>query len=99
MNKKFTPDEEERELLSKEPGKASWKENQRMAEEIYLKALSIDPSHGKTYKGLGQLFEKQGKSTEAVAAYQKYMGLEPNALDQQQIKQRIASLQRSTGQQ
>ncbi len=94
--KRYTPDEEERQLLSKESGQAAWRENQRAAEETYLKILELDPSHARTYRGLGQLFEKQHKNKEAIEAYQKYLQLQSSALDRQVIQQRIEGLQRST---
>jgi predicted Zn-dependent protease len=94
-NQKFTPDEEERQLLGKESGQASWKENQRVAEETYLEVLSIDLFHAKTYRGLGELFAKERKNKEAMTAYRKYLELQPNALDQRQIQHRIEDLERS----
>jgi tetratricopeptide (TPR) repeat protein len=98
LNKKFTPDEEEVELMSKPSGQEAWRENQHLAEETYQKVLSIDANHAKTYRGLGQLYEKERKSKEAFVAYQKYLELEPNALDQYRIRDRIEVLQRSAGQ-
>jgi tetratricopeptide (TPR) repeat protein len=95
LQRKFTPDEEERELLSKPPGQANWQDNSRLAEQSYQKALAADPLHAKTYLGLGQLYEKEGKNKEALAAYQKYLELSPNALDQNRIKLHVESLQRA----
>jgi beta-barrel assembly-enhancing protease len=99
LNRKFTPEEEEHQLMEKESGRATSRENQRSAEEAYQKALSIDPAHAKSYRGLGQLFEKEQKRNDAVLAYQKYLELQPNSLDAHQIQQRIEGLQRSLEQQ
>lgn len=98
LKKKFTPNEEEQELLSKDAGQAAWKQNQRTAEETYQKALAADPAHAKAYRGIGQLYEKERKNKDALTAYQKYLELQPNALDQNRIRQRIEVLQRSAGQ-
>jgi predicted Zn-dependent protease len=95
LERRFTPLEEDRELLSKPEGRAAWEDNKRKAEENYQKALLANPGHAKTYSGLGQLYENEGKGKEAVAAYQKYLELNPNALDQTLVKQRISTLQRS----
>jgi predicted Zn-dependent protease len=98
LQRKFTPDEEERELLSKPPGQAVWQDNSRLAEQSYQKALTADPQYAKTYLGLGQLYEKQGKNKDALAAYQKYLELGPSELDKNRIKVRVESLQRVVGQ-
>jgi beta-barrel assembly-enhancing protease len=95
LRKKLTADEEDQQLLAKENGQAAWKENQRLAEENYQKALAIDPNHAKTYLGLGQLYEKQGKNKEALSAYGRYLELQPEALDQARIRQRVEALQRA----
>jgi predicted Zn-dependent protease len=98
LKKKFTPDEQEQELLSRDGGQTAWRQNQKLSEEYYQKALAADPTHAKAYRGIGALYEKQRKHQEALAAYQKYLDLQPNALDQVRIRQRIESLQRSVGQ-
>jgi Zn-dependent protease with chaperone function len=66
MMRKFTPDEEERDLLAKGEGQKNWQGNQQLAEEAYRKALAIDANHAKSYRGLGQLYEKQSKNREAL---------------------------------
>jgi predicted Zn-dependent protease len=96
--RKFTPDEEEQQLLSKEEGQAAWRENQRLAEDNYQKALAADPANAKAYRGLGQLYDRQRKTQEAVAAFQKYLDLQPNAFDRIRITQRIETLQRPAAQ-
>lgn len=96
--RKFTPDEEEQQLLSKDTGQATSQENAKLAEETYQKALAADPSNAKAYRGIGQLYDKQRKTQEAIAAYQKYLELQPTSLDQIRIKQRIEILQRPAGQ-
>jgi Flp pilus assembly protein TadD len=81
-------------MMSKGEGLAIWRENQRLAEENYRRALSVNPRHSLTYRGLGKLYEKQQRNQEAVTAYRQYLALQPGALDRVQIAQRIDSLQR-----
>jgi predicted Zn-dependent protease len=95
LERKLTSDEEEHQYLSKDEGQAAWQENQRLAEETYKKALAIDPENAKTYLGLGQLYEKTTRNKEALAAYEKYLELQPNALDRQRVQGRIGILRRS----
>jgi predicted Zn-dependent protease len=98
LKMKLTPDEEERQLLAKDEGQAAWRDNQRLAEETYKKALAIDPGNAKTYLGMGQLYEKTNRNKEALAAYEKYLELAPNALDRQRVQGRIDILRRSVSQ-
>ncbi len=98
LRRKFTSDEEERQLLTQGEGQAAWQENQRMAEETYQKAIAIDPANAKTYLGLGQLYEKSNRGKEALEAYEKYLELAPNALDRQRVQGRIDILRRSASQ-
>ena len=44
--------------MEKESGKATSRENARAAEQAYRKALSIDPAHAKSYRGLGEQIRK-----------------------------------------
>jgi len=95
MNRKLTPDEQERALLLRSNGAEAEKQNSKSAESAYLKALSIDPRYAVTYRGLGQVYETMGRSKEALQAYQRYLELQPNALDQQRIRAHLDSLQRT----
>jgi len=44
--------------LARDQGQAAWRDNQRLAEETYKKALAVDPTNAKTYLGLGQLYDR-----------------------------------------
>jgi beta-barrel assembly-enhancing protease len=92
MKMKFTDDEEERKLLAGDQGQTVWRDNQKSAEENYKKALAVDPGNAKSYLGLGQLYDKTNRNQEALAAYQKYLELAPNALDRQRVQGRINAL-------
>ena len=89
---KFTSDEEARQLLAQNEGQATWRDNQRLAEEAYKKALTVDPANAKTYLGLGQLYDKSNRTKEALEAYQKYLELAPNTLDRLRVQGRIDTL-------
>jgi predicted Zn-dependent protease len=95
---KFTYDEEERVLLRKPEGQATWSENKAKAQDAYEKALAVNPNHAKAYLGLGRIYELDGKKKEALMAYQKYLELNPDGQDSFSVTQRIAVLKRSIDQ-
>jgi predicted Zn-dependent protease len=69
-------EEEDTHALSSTPeGRAALGANQRKAEDLFQKASGIDPSQPEPYLGLGALYEQQGRSEEAIAAYRKYIDL------------------------
>jgi tetratricopeptide (TPR) repeat protein len=86
------PEEEERELLATAAGQQNWKRNQQKAEELYLQSQKLDNPVPMTHRGLGMLYEKIGKTKEAIDEYQKYLDLVPNALDRERVQRRIQSL-------
>src|SRR5215213_5255803 len=92
---KRTIEEEERELLATPAGKENWQQNQQKAEELYLRALAAENPIPLAHRGLGILYEKLGRGTEALTQYQKYLELSPSAPDRERIQRRIESLRRS----
>jgi regulator of sirC expression with transglutaminase-like and TPR domain len=44
------------------------------------------------HRGLGMLYEKLGRGTDAVAEYEKYLELSPSAIDRGRIQRRIEAL-------
>src|SRR2546423_13573738 len=89
---KRTVEEEERDLLATPAGQENWKLHQQKAEESYRKAATIQNPVAVAHRGLGMLYEKLGRSTEAVAEYEKYLEILPAATDRERIQKRIASL-------
>jgi len=89
---KRTAEEEERDLLSTPAGQEDAKAHQLKAEELYLRSLSLDSPTPTAHRGLGMLYEKEGKSQEALAEYQKYLALAPAPLDRERIQRRIEML-------
>jgi len=92
---KQTAEEEERELLATPAGQANAKEHQQKAEELYRRALSLDNPPPAVHRGLGMLYEKLGRQSEAVTEYQKYVELAPTAIDRERIQGRIQTLLKS----
>ena len=93
---KRTVEEEERELLATPAGKENWEQHQKKAEELYLRALAADSPVPVTHRGLGMLYEKLGRTNDALAAYQKYIDLSPSAQDHERIQRRIETLRKPT---
>ncbi len=92
---KLMPEEEERDLLATPAGQANWKINQQKAEELYLKSLKLDNPVPVAHRGLAMLYEKTGRTKEAINEYQKYIDLAPNALDRERVQRRIQTLRGS----
>ena len=92
---KRTLEEEERELLETPAGKDNWQRHQQKAEELYLRALSAENPVPATHRGLGMLYEKLGRATDAASEYEKYIELAPSAIDRERIKRRIEALRRT----
>ena len=91
---KITPEEEERDLLATAAGQQNWKTNQQLAAEAYLRSLKLDHPLPVAHRGLGMLYEKLGRTMEAVEEYQKYLDSSPDALDRERIQHRIEILKR-----
>lgn len=89
---KRTAEEEERELLATEAGKAHWQKHQEMAEQLYRRALNAETPVPVVHRGLGMLYEKLERGAEAAAEYEKYLELSPSAIDRGRIQKRIEAL-------
>lgn len=92
---KRTAEEEERELLATAAGQENWKTHQQKAEELYVRALSLDNPAFAAHRGLGMLYEKLGRTAEAISQYEKYVELAPGAVDRERIQRRIEVLRRT----
>lgn len=87
-------EEEDWEALTKTPaGAAALRANQQRAEELFLKAATVDPSMAEPYFGLGALYQQQAKTQEAVAAYRKYITLSRQPADKGRAERRIAAIE------
>ena len=92
---KRTAEELERELLAKPGGQENWKAHQQKAEELYLRAMSLNEPVPAAHRGLGMLYEKLGRAPEAIAQYEKYVERAPTAFDRERIQRRIETLRRT----
>ena len=92
---KLMPEEEERDLLATTAGQANWKINEQKAEELYLKSLKLDDPVPIAHRGLAMLYEKTGKTKEAIDEYQKYLDLAPDAVDRERVQRRMLTLRGS----
>jgi len=57
--------------------------------------LSLENPEFTAHRGLGMLYEKLGRTNDAVREYQKYIELVPNAFDGERIQKRIEALRRT----
>ena len=89
---KRTAEEEERELLATSAGKDNWQKHQQLAEDFYKRALQAENPAPVAHRGLGMLYEKLGRGSDAAAAYEKYLELSPSATDRARIQRRIEVL-------
>jgi predicted Zn-dependent protease len=89
---KRTLEEEERELLATDAGKENWQKHQQKAEELYRRALSAENPTPVAHRGLGMLYEKLERKSDAVAEYEKYLELSPAAIDRERIQRRVEAL-------
>jgi predicted Zn-dependent protease len=89
---KRTAEEEERELLATPAGKENWQRHQQLAEQMYRRALSAETPTPVAHRGLGMLYEKLGRGSDAAAEYEKYLEQSPAAIDRERIQRRIEAL-------
>jgi len=89
---KRTAEEEERDMLATPAGKDNWQKHQQLAEDFYKRALEAENPAPVAHRGLGMLYEKLGRGSDAAAAYEKYLELSPSASDRARIQRRIEVL-------
>jgi len=92
---KRTLEEEEQELLATPAGKENWQKHLQKAEELYSRALNSENPVPVVHRGLGMLYEKLGRPSDAASEYEKYLELAPTAIDRERIKKRIETLRRT----
>src|SRR4030095_1665068 len=92
LREKRTAEEEERDLLATPLGKDNWQKHQQLAEELYQRALNDENPTPVAHRGLGMLYEKLGRGSDAVVQYEKYLEQAPAASDRERIQRRITAL-------
>lgn len=82
---------DENQLLARQTeGKERLRESESKAEAAYQRAIAL--GFGPAYRGIGLLYQRQSKLTEARDAYVKYIEIVPDASDRIAIQRRIAEL-------
>jgi predicted Zn-dependent protease len=92
---KRTIEEEDRDLLATTAGQENWKLHQQKAETLYLQAATQENPVTVVHRGLGLLYEKLARPTDAIAEYEKYLQLAPAAVDRERFQKRIEALRRT----
>jgi tetratricopeptide (TPR) repeat protein len=62
------------------------------AEQAYRQSIRWDAGHAEAHRGLGLIFYKSGRNSEALEEFQRYLDLMPAALDRAYIEQYIQQL-------
>lgn len=94
----MTPEEEQKRLFQKPEGQQSLHDNQATAEHIYLSVLQSNPNYADAFRGLGFLYEQEGKYSDAASEYQSYLSLVAGtSMDHLRIERRLAAVQKLAG--
>jgi predicted Zn-dependent protease len=93
----MTRREYEHALLAEAQGQDAWKENREKAESSYQKALQADPSNAEAFRGLGFVYEDEGKNDQAIVNFRKYLQMAPQAWDRTKIQGDLGRLQTAAG--
>ncbi len=95
MLRKMTFAEYDKALLQAPQGKERWEVNCSEAEKAFARALELDGTNPEAHRGLGFLYEAQGRQADALTKLETYLELVPNARDARQIRQHVESLQKN----
>ncbi|MFL6314344.1 MAG: M48 family metalloprotease [Terriglobales bacterium] len=93
---KMTLLEYENALRATPEGKKAWAENVKSAEKAYSRALTLEPTHARAMRGQASLYDEDGRATQALEGYRKYLELSPTAMDAYRIKKRIEDLEKAS---
>jgi tetratricopeptide (TPR) repeat protein len=94
----MTPQEEQKKLLDKPDGPSTLQENRNQAEGLYKSVLQADPTYSQAHRGLGFLYEDEGKYAEAAAEYKAYLQMVAGtSIDYLRIEHRLAAMQKIGG--
>ncbi len=94
----MTPEEEQKRLLEKPEGQTALHDNEATAEQLYKSALQHSPNYADAHRGLGFLFERQGKYSDAATEYQSYLStVAATSMDHFRIERRLATVQKLAG--
>src|SRR5258708_26005451 len=91
----LTPLEYEAALRATPEGKEAWHANVKLAENAYLRALTLDPQNARAVRGMARLYDEDGRATEAMEGYRKYLPMAPDAMDAYQIRKRTEDMEKT----
>jgi len=91
----LTPLEYEAALRATPEGKEAWHANVKLAENAYLRALTLDPQNARAVRGMARLYDEDGRATEAMEGYRKYLRMAPTAMDAYQIGKRAEDMEKA----
>lgn len=80
------------EQLETEDGRASYADNLARAEDAYKRALAADPTFAAAHRGLGEVYEQQGRDRDAAQEYLTYARSAPDADDRGIVIGRLKAL-------
>jgi tetratricopeptide (TPR) repeat protein len=87
----MTEEEEQKRLVAKPEGQAALRDNQATAEQLYKSVLASNPNYADAHRGLGFLFEQEGKYGDAATEYQTYLQMVAGtSMDRLRIERRLA---------
>lgn len=91
---RLTDSEEESALLALPGGQATLDNNRARAESAYRQALSDDALFPTAHRGIGMLYEAEGKKDASIKEYRDYLQNAPlDAVDRLRIERRIMNLE------
>lgn len=91
----MTEEEAQKKLLEKPEGKATLNQNREQAEVLYKKVLETDPGYAPAHRGLGFLYEDEGRFDDSADQYQSYLDLVAGtSLDHLRIERRLAGVRK-----
>jgi hypothetical protein len=95
---RMTPEEEQKRLVESPEGQAALRDNEATAEQLYRSALQSNPDYADAHRGLGFLFEQEGKYSDAATEYQSYLSkVAGTSMDHLRIERRLAAVQKLAG--
>ncbi len=91
---KMTEAEEQADLLKLPGGLDRKKNNQTKAEELYAATVEQNPASAEAHRGLGMLYEDEGRPEDAAREFRRYLELAPpDAVDRLRIQLRLDKAQ------
>jgi tetratricopeptide (TPR) repeat protein len=97
--RKMTLVEYDKALLADPNGAERWQANCLRSEQAFQKALDLNPTNAEAHRGLGFLYEQQGRRPAAIEHFKKYLELTPNASDARRIRMHVEALEKQVASQ